>query len=120
ILHALQGKYGYLPEGALKIVSKNKNVFLSKLYRLITTYQAFRTDPVKKTIVTVCNGSGCHVKGGGSLLKTIENKLSNNNSDITLEKVRCLGMCDISPAVLIDGEPFSGDEVQAKLSKLLG
>jgi NADH-quinone oxidoreductase subunit E len=120
ILHALQDQFGYCPAEALLMVSQKKGVFLSTLYRLVTSYQAFRTEPPRKYTVTVCNGTGCHVKGGGAVLRELEKKASGNGSQITLEKVRCLGCCDLSPAFIINGQVYSGSEAQAKISELLG
>lgn len=119
ILHALQAQFGYVPSEALLIVSQKTEVFLSTLYRLVTSYQAFRTAPPKKYLVTVCNGTGCHVKGGGTMLKELESKTGENGGQITLEKVRCLGCCDMSPVVMINGEIYSGPEAQTKLSEIL-
>jgi len=119
ILHAIQAKCGYLPQEALILVSQKKDIFLSNLYRLATSYSAFRIKPLKKYAVTVCNGTGCHVKAGGQILKELEKKVSGNGSQITLEKVRCLGCCDMSPAVMINGELYGGAQAQARIAEIL-
>ena len=119
ILHAIQEQCGYIPQEALIMVSQKKGVFLSTLYRLVTSYKAFRTTPPKKHTVTVCNGTGCHVKGGNPVLRELEKKVSANGSQITLEKVRCLGCCDVSPAVMINGELYGGAQAQAKISEII-
>ena len=119
ILHAIQAKCGYLPQEALVLVSQKKDIFLSNLYRLATSYSAFRIKPLKKYSITVCNGTGCHVKAGGQILKELEKKVSGNGSQITLEKVRCLGCCDMSPAVMINGELYGGAQAQARIAEIL-
>jgi NADH:ubiquinone oxidoreductase subunit E len=119
ILHEIQEQFGYIPQKALILVAQNKDIFLSTLYRLVTTYSAFRIEEPKKHILTVCNGSGCHVKGGGQILKEVEAKIEGNGTNITVEKVRCLGCCEISPAVIIDGEVYSGADAQSKISEIL-
>ena len=119
ILHAIQAQCGYIPSEALILVSQKKSVFLSALYRLVTAYKAFRIAPPKKYTVTVCNGTGCHLKGGGELLKTLEQKVAENGAQITLEKVRCLGCCDVSPALMVNGELYGGEQARAKLSEIL-
>ena len=120
MLHAIQTQFGYIPEAALRMVSQKKGIFLSTLYRLVTSYRSFRTESPGEHTVNVCNGTGCHVNGGGSILKEIEKKMSEGDSQITLEKVRCLGCCDLSPAVMVDGEVYGGPDAQAKLSEILG
>ncbi len=119
IMHAIQAQFGYVPEEALKMVSQKKDVFMSTLYRLVTSYQAFLTDPSKKHTVAVCNGTGCHLKGSGAMLKRLEEKVSDDDSQITLEKVRCLGCCDLSPAVVVNGEAYGGTDAQAKISEII-
>jgi len=119
ILHAIQAKCGYLPQEALILVSQKKGVFLSALYRLATSYKAFRVKPPKKYAVTMCNGTGCHVTEGGQILRELEKKVSENGSQITLEKVRCLGCCDMSPAVMINGELYGGAQAQARIAEIL-
>ena len=120
ILHAIQAQFGYIPEEALRMVSQKKDAFMSTLYRLVTSYQAFHTEPPKRYKVTVCNGTGCHVKGSGLLLKRLEEKMSENGSQITLEKVRCLGCCDLSPVLIVNGEVYGGANAQEKISEILG
>lgn len=119
ILHAIQEKFGYIPRQALILVSQKKDVFLSTLYRLVTSYRAFRIEEPQKHILTFCNGTGCHVKGGNKVLQETEAKIAGNGTAVTLEKVRCLGCCDMSPAVMVDGEVYSGADAQAKISEIL-
>jgi len=120
IMHAVQSEFGYVPREALILISQKKNVFLSTLYRLATSYAAFRIEKPAANVITVCNGTCCQVKGGGKFVKALEAKLSGNGAKATLEKVRCLGCCDVSPAVMINGEVFGGDVAQAKLAEILG
>jgi NADH-quinone oxidoreductase subunit E len=120
LLHAIQAQYGYVPEEALRVVSQKRAVFMSTLYRLVSSYQAFRTEAPKKYTVSICNGTGCHINGSGAFLEKLEEKIADNDSQITLEKVRCLGCCDLSPAVMVNGEVYGGPDAQAKISEILG
>jgi NADH:ubiquinone oxidoreductase subunit E len=120
IMHAVQAEFGYIPREALILISQKKNIFLSTLYRLATSYAAFRLDKPAATIITVCNGTCCQVKGNGKLIKEIESKLAGNGKKATLEKVRCLGCCNESPSVMINGEVLGGASAQAKLADILG
>jgi NADH:ubiquinone oxidoreductase subunit E len=120
IMHAVQDMFGYVPRQALIVISQKKNIFMSTLYRLATSYAAFRLEKPAAHVITVCNGTCCQVKGGGKLVKAIEAKLAGNGAKATLEKVRCLGCCDVSPAVMINGEVFSAAAAQSKLAEILG
>ena len=58
--------------------------------------------------------------GSIQVIDKIKEKASQEGSDITLETVRCLGMCDISPALLVNGIPYGGADAEAQLEKILG
>ena len=120
MLHDIQARFGYVPEGAVKVISQKTGAMMSKLYHLITAYQAFKVEPPRKNILTVCNGTGCHLEKGSELLNKIKEKASREGSEITLETVRCLGMCDISPALLVNGIPYGGIDAEAQLKKIIG
>jgi NADH-quinone oxidoreductase subunit E len=119
ILHAIQEQFRYIPREALVLVSQKKDVFLSTLYRLVTSYQAFRLEEPGKHVISVCTCSGCHVKGGGAILKEVEARIAEKGADVTLEKVRGLGCCNISPSVMIDGQIYGGASAQAKIAEVL-
>lgn len=120
VLHALKQQFGYIPEEALRVVSQKKGVFMSTLYRLVTSFQAFPTASPRQHAVTVCTGTGCHLKGGGAMLKKLEESATAQDAPITLDTVRCLGCCDMSPAVVVNGEVCAGADAQAKISEMLG
>mgnify|MGYP000880988786 CR=1 FL=1 len=120
IMHGVQEQFGYVPREALILISQKKNVFLSTLYRLATSYSAFRLEKPAANVITVCNGTCCQVKGNGKLIKEIEAKLAGNGKKATLEKVRCLGCCNESPSIMVNGEVFGGASAQAKLAEILG
>ncbi len=119
ILHEVQDRFGYIPRQALDLISQRKNLFLSTLYRLVTSYRAFRIEKPEKHIITFCNGTGCHVNSGESLLKESWATSIQNSLNITVEKVRCLGCCNMSPALMIDGEVYSGQDAQVKIAEIL-
>jgi NADH:ubiquinone oxidoreductase subunit E len=120
MLHDIQARFGYVPEGAVKVISRKTGAMMSKLYHLITACRAFKVEPPRKNILTVCNGTCCHLKKGSELLNKIKEKASREGSEITLETARCLGMCDMSPALLVNGIPYSGIDAEAQLEKITG
>lgn len=119
MLHAVQQEFGYIPREALQTISAKKDIFLSSLYRMVTGYAAFRLEKPKKHIITLCNGTGCHVKGSDGIIARVREKAAAVDSTVTVETARCLGCCDLSPAVMIDGEVFGGVEAQARIEAIL-
>ena len=64
ILHDVNSAFNYLPEAVLRLISKEMDMPLSKIFRIATFYNLFSLDPVGKYKITVCTGTACHVRGG--------------------------------------------------------
>ena len=119
VLHAVQAELGYISKDALTLISEKKSIPLAVLYRMVTTYKAFRTSKPGEHILTVCMGTCCHVKKSDELDKKIKSVSEKTGSEITVEKARCLGCCDMAPVVMIDGEVYQGENAQARISDIL-
>ncbi len=110
ILQDIQEEYNYLPQEALKIVSKTLGVPLIDIIGVATFYRTFSLEPRGKHLITVCVGTACHVRGGPKILEEFERKLkieageTSKDGQFSLETVACLGCCAIGPVVVIDGD----------------
>lgn len=110
LLHAINERYNYLPEEALRIVAKELSIPLSKILSIATFYNAFSLEPRGKNIISVCLGTACHVKGAQDILETFEERLDIKTGDttkdmlFTLEAVRCIGCCGLAPVITINEE----------------
>ena len=118
LLHAVQAEFGYCPREAIVMISQRKGVPMATMYRLLTCYSAFRLQKPGKHIITVCTSTGAYVNGGGKLLKQIKDKIAKTGADITVETARDLGCANAAPAIMVDGEVFSGVQAQAKLEQI--
>jgi NADH-quinone oxidoreductase subunit E len=109
ILADIQGEYNWLPPQALKLVAEKLHVPMIDVYGVASFYHAFSLAPRGKHIVTVCQGTACHVRGAPILLDRVKNKLgiepgcTTKDDQFTLETVNCLGACALAPIVVIDG-----------------
>ncbi|NIM59778.1 MAG: NADH-quinone oxidoreductase subunit NuoE [Candidatus Aminicenantes bacterium] len=110
ILQDIQEEYNYLPQEALRIVSKTLAVPLIDILGVATFYRAFSLEPRGKHLITVCLGTACHVRGGPKILEEFERKLNieagetSKDGQFSLETVACLGCCAIGPVVVVDSE----------------
>jgi len=108
ILQDIQEEYNYLPQEALRIVSKALGIPLIDIFGVATFYRAFSLEPRGKHLITVCLGTACHVRGGPKILEEFERKLNieagetTKDRRFTLETVACLGCCAIGPVVVVD------------------
>ena len=96
ILEKIQSKYSYLPEKALKEVSKNTGLSLVDIYGVATFYKSFSLKPRGKHLISVCLGTACHVRGGPAIARELEKELgikageTTENREFTIETVNCL------------------------------
>ncbi|MBC7117344.1 NADH-quinone oxidoreductase subunit NuoE [Methanothermobacter tenebrarum] len=113
ILQDIQGKYGYLPENALRELSKFTGVSESQIYGIATFYAQFRFTPKGKKHVMVCTGTACHVKGSDQIIDAIQRHLKIKEGDTTpdneysLEAVGCIGCCSLAPCAMINEKVIS-------------
>ena len=124
VLHGTQERVGYLPEEVLKYIAERLNVPLSKVYGVVTFYNFFKTKKDAEHIIMVCMGTACYVKGGETVVKTIEDYLGikvggkTKDGKFSLKIVRCLGACGLAPVVSIDGNVY-GKLTPAKVIETL-
>jgi NADH:ubiquinone oxidoreductase subunit E/NAD-dependent dihydropyrimidine dehydrogenase PreA subunit len=124
ILQSINASYNYLPEPALRYVSRELEVPLSLVYRIATFYTAFSLKPRGKHIISVCVGTTCHVKGSPLILETLERKLGVRRGEttpdmaFTLEEVACLGCCGLAPVMTVGSDLYSKIS-QAQVTKIL-
>jgi len=109
ILQAIQGKYNYLPEPALKRVCEITTITEAQITGISTFYSQFRHQPVGKHIIRVCVGTACHVKGAKQVYDGFRRELglekgvdTDYQKLFTVEEVACLGCCTLAPVVQID------------------
>ena len=126
ILEAIQAKYSYLPEKALRMVADRTGRSLVDIFGVATFYKSFSLKPRGKHVVSVCLGTACHVRGGPDVAREVERQLgvrdgeTTQDRDFTFQTVNCLGACALGPVVVIDGHYFSNvstTEVTAILEK---
>jgi len=110
VLQAINRSLGYLPEPALRYVSRKMNVPLLAVYHVATFYKAFSLTPRGKHVIRVCLGTACHVRGAQMVLEALKGRLgvaageTTEDKQFTLETVNCLGTCAMGPVVVADDE----------------
>lgn len=112
VLQDVNAAYHYLPEKILRYVAKELDLHLSQVFQVATFYNAFSLQPRGKYVVRVCIGTSCHVRGSGRLLDNLQSTLgiapgeTTENRLFTLETVRCLGCCALSPVVVVGKKTY--------------
>ena len=124
ILQNIQEILGCVREEYLTYVAESNGFSLTELYGIVSFYPQFRLSPPGKHIIKICKGTACHVRGGAAIQKSLQNLLGIKPGETTedgifsLESVRCLGCCGLSPVIMVDDETY-GRVKTSKLQEIL-
>lgn len=108
-LHAVQESFGFLDEDALRFVAMSLRVPFSRVYGVATFYHLFTMRPPGKHTCVVCLGTACYVRGAQTILDHVSQELkvepgeTTEDGRVSLLTARCLGSCNLAPAVVFDG-----------------
>jgi NADH:ubiquinone oxidoreductase subunit E len=107
IFGAVQTRYGYLPEPALRRISDRMTIHWAQVFGA-AGLGGFRLLPAEGHLVTVCSCAACRLAGGDRLLAALEEELgirageATEDGAFTLETDANVGAGAIAPAVRID------------------
>ena len=110
VLQMAQAIFGYLPEFALKRISKGLDKPYSEVAGVVGFYSFFSTTPRGKHMIRVCLGTACYVRGGKQVLEALRQKLgidvggTTEDRMFSLDVARCFGACGLAPAIMVDGD----------------
>jgi NADH-quinone oxidoreductase subunit E len=113
LLQKEQAKHSYLSEEAISEIAYNTGISKNEIYGVASFYAQFRFTPPGEHIIKVCLGTACHVRGGGSLLESLERELdvhpggTTKDGKFSLERVACFGCCALAPVIVIDNNVYS-------------
>ncbi len=115
-LQAAQNIFGCVPISVQKIISGYVKESVGKINGVVTFYSQFSLEPKGDTIVSVCMGTACYVRGSNVILdKTVQitNCEAGKTSDdgkYSIVATRCIGACGLAPVITVN------DEVHGNLS----
>jgi len=124
VLQKAQDIYGYLPIDLLAYIAYRTGVKPSKVMGVVTFYTQFRTKPIGKNLILLCQGTACHVNGSADIEDAIREYLGVEEGEITenglftYNNVACLGCCSLAPVVMI-GDKFYGNLTKESVVKTL-
>lgn len=124
ILQKAQDLYGYLPVDLMAYIAFRTGVKPAKVLGVVSFYTQFRTKPVGKNLILLCQGTACHVNGSAAIEEAIREHLGVEEGEITPDglftynNVACLGCCSLSPVMMVGDETF-GTLTKQKVGKIL-
>jgi NADH-quinone oxidoreductase subunit E len=129
VMFALQNHYGYLSDEALEEGAGLLGMTPLELEELATFYDFIYREPVGKFVIHICDGVVCWMNGFPSVLEYLFEKLgigpgeTTKDGLFTILPTACIGYCDLSPAVLVNGRPYgplTPEKIDALLDKFRG
>ena len=112
VLSAIQKKYGYIPLEVQEVVSQEMGIPVAEIYGVVTFYGFFSLNPKGKYVIGICLGTACYVKQSQLVLDKFSSLLgikpgeTTEDGLFTIDTVRCLGACALSPAISINGNVY--------------
>ena len=113
LLHAVQEAIGHVPDDAVPAIARALNLSRAEVHGVITYYHFFRNKSVGRHVVEVCRAESCKAVGADALMAHAEGLLgckshhTRADGAVTLAPVYCLGLCAMSPAIMVDDKPYA-------------
>ncbi len=127
VMLASQNHYGYLSDEALEEAARLLGMTPLELEELATFYDFIYREPVGRFVIHVCDGVVCWMNGYDSVMDYLLGKLGIKPGEttadglFTLLPTACIGYCDLSPAMLINGRaygPLTHEKIDDILNRL--
>lgn len=109
ILHAVQARFGFVPQEVLPVIAQALNISRAELHGVVSFYHDFREAPAGRHVIKLCRAEACQAMGGDQVAAAVKGRLgidwheTTADGAVTLEPVFCLGLCACAPAAMVDG-----------------
>jgi NADH:ubiquinone oxidoreductase subunit E len=97
-----------IPREVGVVISRITGIPEAKLYDYISFYAMISPEPRGKYVIRMCESAPCHVTGARAVMESIAKTLgiqageTSVDGRFTLEFCQCLGVCEASPAILVN------------------
>lgn len=113
LLTDVNNELGYVPEEAMRAIAKAVGVSNAEIYSVVSFYSFLSIEPRGRHIVRLCKTISCAMKDSADILDALRGELgigvgeTTEDGRVTLETTSCIGLCDQSPAMLVNDVPHS-------------
>lgn len=124
VLQDVQAEFNYLPCEALEHVANKLAIPRSRVFSVATFYKVFSLKPQGRTIIQVCKGTACHVRGAqlleDELCRQLGVPVGTTTEDLgfTIKTVNCVGACAMAPVVIV-GEEYHAEVKPAQIERMI-
>lgn len=123
-LQLSQETEGYVSDAAIAEIADYFTVPAVEVEGVVSFYAQFKRVKPGKFIISVCDGTACHIKGAALVLNWVADHIgikpgeTDNEGLFSLEVVACLGCCSLAPVISVNGK-VHGNLDRKKLIKIL-
>ena len=121
-LQLVQKKEGYISDEKLKEIANYLEIPPVDVEGVVSFYAQFKRTKPGRYIISVCDGTACHIKGSDQVKNWITETIGITNGEtgqdgvFSLETVACLGCCSLAPVIAVNGK-VHGNLTRKKLKK---
>jgi NADH-quinone oxidoreductase subunit F len=104
VLHAIQGRIGWISPGALNYTCRALEVAPAEAFGVADFYALLQTRPHPPVAIHVCDDIGCQPHGAEDLCAGLERTIGpagTHRDGMTWHRSPCLGYCERAPAALV-------------------
>jgi NADH-quinone oxidoreductase subunit F len=106
VLHAVQGRIGWISQPAINYVAKRLAVPPAEAYGVATFYALYATKPRPPVVAHVCDDIACRLAGAEQVCADLTRALGEAGASLddgrrTWLRSPCLGLCDLAPAAML-------------------
>jgi len=116
-LQKVQEQEGYISDNSVEEISEYFSIPPVEVEGVVTFYSQFKRSELGEHVISLCNGTACHIKGAMDIYDALQDELGLDEGEITtsdklftLETVSCLGACGLAPVMMIN------EDVHGKLT----
>lgn len=108
ILNDVQSLVGFLPKTIQQAVAQELKVTEAKIGGLVGFYSFFRSYPLGKYVIKVCQGRSCSIRQAVDVLEAFKKTLNIEagqttiDGKITLVSSGCMGACGLGPITMVN------------------
>jgi len=123
-LQRVQESEGFVSDNAVRDISVFFAIPAVDVEGVLSFYAQFKRVKPGKYIISVCDGTACHIKGSSLITNWISDTLHIKDGETTedqlfsLQTVACLGCCSLAPVISVNGKVY-GNLNRKKLLKVL-
>jgi NADH-quinone oxidoreductase subunit E len=129
-LYIAQERKGYLTSEAIERIAKRLGLRPGEVYSTASFYSLFRTEPVGRYLIQVCDGLTCYLCDGANRIAdyvgaklNLKPGATSADGRFTLEMVQCLASCGTAPAMRVNDQLYENltpGAIDAIIERLLG